>query len=34
MKYTFDYLKKRDKIIVSSLFVCIANRRLENIEQK
>ena len=34
MKITFDDAKNRDKIVISSLFVCIANRRLEYREQK
>ena len=31
---TFEDLKKRGKIVMSSLFVCIANRRLGYREQK
>ena len=34
IKTTFDDSVKRDKIVLQSLFVCIANRRLEIIEQK
>ena len=33
IKTTFDELKKRDKIVVPSLFVCMANRRLEKLSK-